>query len=341
MVLLFHVPILQSSIPLYLPGIDWKEEGNGMPNPMFMASAAVIGGMVYVGGGYSSAEKTQTDLYKFNPGEKQWVILPPPPHPCSGFTLVAQGDSLHLIGGEYARMPKARSLPVSDKVQTLNVSSSITEWSTNVPPLKCPRYSAAAISHEGYIIVAGGIGLEEEPVHTLEIIYLSNGKKKSEWISINKMPLRCHVRPQLVMYNQVIYLAGRKEDSKDNTKVFSLPFRELLEASKMQGRRRKSSASQFEFTWLQESAIVTGAAIFVLGGEMMAAGGDGEKGGYCWCYNAELKGWVKNCSIPRAREDPVAAVYSEDEVILLGGSQSVAGERKAVGYVDIGTHLYS
>ena len=318
--------------------MGWSEEGSGLPHAMFMASAAAIGGTVYVGGGYSSAAQPKTDLYKFSLEEKQWVILPPPPHPVSGFALVAQGDKLHLIGGEYAR---ARSPRVSNKVQTLNVSSDVTEWSMTVPPLKTPRYSAAAISHDGYIIVAGGLGIEEEPVHTLEVIYLDGGKKKAEWFSINKMPLRCHVRPQLVMCNKVVYLAGRKEDSKDNTKVFSIPFRELLDASKSQSHYRKkfTSREQENITWSQESAVVAGAALFVLGGHMMAAGGAGEKGGYCWSFNTELKAWLKYCSFPRVREDP-ATVCSEDKVILLGGSsQSPAGERKAVSYVDIGTQL--
>lgn len=303
---------------------------------MFMASAAVIGGTAYVGGGYNSASRPQTDVYKYNLEEKQWVILPTPPHPVSGFALVAQGDKLHLIGGEYAR---ARANAVSDKVQSLDVSSGITQWSISVPPLKSPRYSAAAISHDGYIIVAGGLGLEGEPVHTLEIICLTGGKKKPEWFSVNKMPLRCYVRPKLVMCNKVLYLAGRKEDSTDNTKVFSLHFRDLLEASKPHGHYRKKREQEIT-TWTQESAVVTGAALFVLGGYMMAAGGAGENGGYCWSYNTEHKAWLKNCSIPRAREDPAIIVYNEDKVIVLGGSsQTPAGDRKAVSYVDIGTPL--
>lgn len=305
---------------------------------MFMASAAAIGGTVYVGGGYSGAKKTQTDLYKFNLEEKQWVILPPPPHPVSGFALVAQGDKVHLIGGEYAR---TRSLTVSDKVQSLDVSSGITEWSMTLPPLRAPRYSAAAISHEGYIIVAGGIGLAGEPVHTLEIIHLTSGKRKPEWLSANKMPLRCHVRPQLVMCNKVLYLAGRHKDSEESTHVFSLQFRDLLDASKPKGhyRMRLPSKQEHEIvTWSQESSVVAGAAMFVLGGYITAVGGAGENGGYCWSYNAEHKAWLKNCAIPQARKDIAVTVDNEDNVILLGGiSQTPEGERKAVSHVNIGT----
>lgn len=311
-----------------------------LPHPMFMASAAAIGGTVYVGGGYSGAKKPQTDLYKFNLEEKQWVILPPPPHPVSGFALVAQGDKLHLIGGEYAR---ARSVTVSDKVQSLNVSSGITEWSMTLPPLKSPRYSAAAISHEGYIIVAGGIGLEGEPVHTLEIIHLAGGKRKPEWFSVNKMPLRCHVRPQLVVCNKVLYLAGRQEDSNESTHVFSLLFRDLLDASKPKGHYRMrfpSKQEQDNATWSQESSVVAGAALFVLGGYMMAAGGAGGNGGYCWSYNTEHKAWLKNCAIPQARKDTAVTIANDNNVILLGGSsQTPAGERKAVSYVNIGMPL--
>ena len=152
------------------------------------------------------------------------------------------------------------------------------------------------------------------------------------------MPLRCYVRPQLVVCNKVLYLAGRQEDSNESTHVFSLQFRDLLDASRPRGRIRFSSKQEQEnATWSQESSVVAGAALFVLGGYMMAVGGAGENGGYCWSYNTEHKAWLKNCAIPQTRKDTAVTIANDTNVILLGGStQTPAGERKAVSYVNIG-----
>ena len=317
------------------PSIKWTP-GTPLPVKMFMTSAVAINKAVYIGGGYnSSSSQPLTDIYRLDTETGAWVIIPrrDPEHTTSGFAIATYKERLLVIGGEYSTTKKGTN--VSDKVLTLDVSSLSGKWNSKmVHSLNTPRYIPEATVYLDYLVVAGGRGVDDEPVPTMEIINLEHNKKP--WTVT--MPIRSDVRPQLLVFKDKFIIGSNTRESREYMSVKSVQCGELFDYLKLSDKQKKKR----ELTWESNPPQRRGAAIFTANEELMAVGGIRQQS-YCYVYNETNMVWENKLPRPdtiRPRERAAAVPLGEDMVIVLGGREEhQSGQQEPVNIVDIATFI--
>ena len=327
------ITCLSTSIQTPTPSIKWTP-GTPLPVKMFMTSAVAINKAVYIGGGYnSSSSQPLTDIYRLDTETGAWVIIPrrDPEHTTSGFAIAGYKERLLVIGGEYSTAKKGTN--VSDKVLTLDVSSLSGKWSSKmVHSLNTPRYIPEATTYLDYLVVAGGKGVDDEPVPTMEIINLEHNKKP--WTVT--IPIRSDVRPQLLVFKDKFIIGSNTRESREYMSVKSIQCGELFDYLKLTDKQKKKR----ELAWESNPPQRRGAAIFTTNEELMAVGGIRQQS-YCYVYNDTNMVWENKLPRPdtiRPRERAAAVPLGEDMVIVLGGREEhQSGQQEPVNVVDIAT----
>ena len=293
---------------------------------MHMTSAVAIDNAVYIGGGYNaSSSQPLTDIYKLDTESGAWVIMPrrDPDHTTSGFAIAAYKGSLHVIGGEYSASKKGPS--VSDKVLTLDVSSPAGKWSSKaVHSLSTPRYIPGATVYMDYLLVAGGRGIDNEPISTMEIINLESKKLWTVHI-----PLLSDVRPQLVVLKGVLIVGGKSASVKDNMEIQSTDMKDLLASEK-----KKKEIKQ---NWTKDNLIPRGAAIFATDDCLCSVGGTGASGSSFNSYRQDGDLWVKRkYRTSNLTERQLASVVTiGDKIYALGGKMIHSKGHESTNSVDV------
>ena len=138
---LLHVqtPLAELVIPLKL---KWKQ-GNSMPFGMSNhIQAVIIGGNVYVGGGFNFKNERIMLVYTVHTG--LWGTLPP--YESKWFGMAAVNNQLVLVGGVHPSTYKRTNI--------LGVWNQT--WTHPFPVLPTPRSQVSVISYHKWLIVAGG-----------------------------------------------------------------------------------------------------------------------------------------------------------------------------------------
>ena len=314
--------------------VKWSAGAN-LPVKMLLASAVVINGEVYVGGGFNGDTPGITEIYKLLSDLSQWIQLPPCDIPVSGFALAAVKGKLYTIGGEYLARKKggkANSI-ISDKVQTYDLTSVPARWSVSLPTMKSPRYSAGAIGFDSYLVVAGGLGLGNEPLSTMEILNLD--KRSPSWWKVG-IPFRCPSRPQLASWrNDTLVLAGKSEvDGQNMVRVYFKSKRDIIAG--MQGK----SSPDIKTFWDTKNNLPFTATIFSESKYLFAVGASRENSVECYSYDDLTESWQKHhnstLAKPRARERSTGVVI-DSKILLIGGTQiAKSGQKEPCNFSDIG-----
>ena len=324
---------------LFLPNVNWSH-GPNLPVKMSLASAVVINDEIYVGGGFNGDTPGIIEIYKLLSDLSQWIQLPPCGIPVSGFALAAVKGKLYTIGGEYLARKKGG---ISDKVQTYDLTSVPARWSVSLPTMKSPRYSAGAIGFDSYLVVAGGLGLGNEPLSTMEILNLD--RRSPSWWKVG-IPFRCPSRPQLASWrNDTLVLVGKSEaDAQDSVQIYMRPFKDILESVLQRSRTpnpfSKSNGSGND-KWVEKKSLPCGVAIIGNGNKLYAVGGPKTKNPSCYSYNEDSNDWhahqCSSCKNLRGREQ-AAGVVTDNKLIIIGGYDNVSnGQKEPANFIDIGT----
>ena len=318
-----------SSIQTPTPSIKWTP-GAPLPDKMFMTSAVAINKAVYIGGGYNySSSQPLTDIYKLDTETGAWVIIPrrDPEHTTSGFAIAAYKERLLVIGGEYSTTKKGTN--VSDKILRLDVTSSSGRWNSKmVHALNTPRYIPEAIIYQDYLLIAGGKGVDDEPVPTMEIMNLEHNKKP--WTVT--MPIRSDVRPQLVVLKDMLIVGGKRVDTKDTMETHTVSISDVLPNEKKKKRNDPN--------WSTDRFIPRGAAIFTANDYLVSVGGTGEKStaySIHWYADNSWKRYSYRTRDFNGRQR-ASVVTIGNKVYALGGKDvHQSGQEEPINSVDITT----
>jgi DNA-binding CsgD family transcriptional regulator/N-acetylneuraminic acid mutarotase len=114
--------------------------------PVSDASAAVIGGKIYIPGGLTQSGNPTDILEVYDPAEDRWVRRAPVPREISGYALVAFEGKMYLFGGWDGH----------EYVDTVFMyDPGLDEWQTRTP-MPTPRAYAGAAVSGGKVFVIGG-----------------------------------------------------------------------------------------------------------------------------------------------------------------------------------------
>jgi N-acetylneuraminic acid mutarotase len=112
--------------------------------------AAVLGGRIYVAGGFQSVLAIVPTVHVFDPSTGEWCEGPPLPEPRHHMALVAHDGDLYALGG----MQTLAFTPLST---AWVLRSGAAAWEP-IAPLPAPRASGAAGVIGGKIYLAAGVG---------------------------------------------------------------------------------------------------------------------------------------------------------------------------------------
>lgn len=273
--------------------------------------AVVINGHVYLGGGASSSPEEECIVMVYNIARDVWKELPP--HEYLRFGMTAHNLQLVLVGGIHER--------TEERSKLLSVwNNQLKQWTYPYPPMKKESSACSAISHQHYIIVAGGYD-GRDYLTRVEIINTTT----MQWYETAPLPQPCACMSSCVVGN-VLYLLGGwcRSPRSPNTKAFSTTFDQII------------SPNTGSNTWMlltDPPAILSTA--FAWHDSLISFGGLFEKALYA--YESSTKSWVKVGEVPEEINRCACVVLPNGKVFAAGGNVRDHSVFAMSNYV----HIYS
>jgi DNA-binding CsgD family transcriptional regulator/N-acetylneuraminic acid mutarotase len=166
------------AVEIYDTSANGWHGGSAKPVAVNNVGAAVLGGRIFVPGGYSAEGEVIPDLEVYDPQEDSWEGGSPMPVGLCAYALAVADDKLYLFGGWDGAMYVASTYeydPLSDK------------WSEKTPMPSARGFLSAAVV-EGKIYVVGGYDGERE-LATVEEYDPAQEGKGEPWREVAAMSL--------------------------------------------------------------------------------------------------------------------------------------------------------
>lgn len=125
-----------------------------LPSARSDLAAAVVGGKIYVFGGFTGAGALTGAVDVYDPTKNTWNTSPADmPTPRAAFyAVVRNGGTVYCIGGWNGVFPF--NAAIGSLVEAYKVSQN--SWTTGLPAMPTPRAEAGAIGRGGRIYILGG-----------------------------------------------------------------------------------------------------------------------------------------------------------------------------------------
>ena len=150
--------------PLDMGKGQWRK-GPALQTERTEVSAAVLGGKIYVIGGFQKGIGTSTTVEVFDPQTGQWSLSKPLPLALDHTAAVVVGNKLYVIGGYRTGWQPSNSVlaydPATDTWETKTYSEhEVYDPATNTwarrSSLPIPRHGLAAVTFQDQIYVLSG-----------------------------------------------------------------------------------------------------------------------------------------------------------------------------------------
>lgn len=117
-------------------------------------ASAVLGGCIYVSGGYTGDDHAMTpSVERFNPRTNQWTIVAPMNHPRAFHAMIAWGGTLLAIGSRG---------PQESEERIERYDPQLDQW-TDLGPCPEPRHRAGAATIDALVYLVGGETASGDP----------------------------------------------------------------------------------------------------------------------------------------------------------------------------------
>ena len=184
-------------VDIFKKSVKWKEPAS-LPVGRTAHTAVMLGGSVYVGGGFEGRsiddykDSYRLDVYNFT--TNQWSSSPITTPYC-WFGMTVLNDKLVTAGGA------TKNYEVVKKVLVLNAG----QWK-DYSEMPTARYCATGVGYHSMLIVVGGhakVEGEWTKISTTELLDTTNGC----WYTCNNLPSP-HQQLQAAIMNNKLYLLG-------------------------------------------------------------------------------------------------------------------------------------
>ena len=286
-----------SLVDIFTRTVKWEELA---PLPMGRVghTAVLLGGVVYVGGGFEgTGDQDYQNSYRldvYNLTTNQWSSSPITTPYCF-FAMTVLDDKLVTAGGW------TKNDEVVKKVLVLNTG----QWK-NYSEMPTARQSATAVGYHSMLIVVGGvIKVENEwtRVSTTELLDTTNGC----WYTCNNLPSPYQQMKAVIMNDKIYFLAGIDKDCKPSPQVFVASLDNL-------------STHQLNWQSAPNTPCCRSAPVVLYNKFLLTVGG--YKHSFTSevnVFNSSTGQWKHLTNIPAARSAP-AVVGVADNIIVIGGT---------------------
>ena len=289
-------------VNIFTKRVKWEELAP-LPVGRNAHTAVLLGGSVYVGGGFEGRSHDDT-LYKdsyrldvYNLTTNQWSS-PPITTPYCDFAMTVLDDKLVTAGGA------TKNDEVVKEVLVLNVG----QWK-DYSEMPTARYSATAVGYHYMLIVVGGtskVAGKWTPASTTELLDTTNGS----WYTCNNLPSPCQQMKAAIVNDKLYLLGGANKDIKLSPQVFVASLDTL-------------STHQLNWQSTPNTPSLTSAPVVLYNNFLMIVGGRKSseltsQTSEVFALNLKTGQWTYLTNIPAARSYP-AAVNMDDKMIVIGG----------------------
>lgn len=284
---------------------DWRESVRS-PCTMACGSATAIDNVAYVQPWGSSK------VYSFDSDAKSWSELPDlKKRECS---LVAVKGHVTAVGG----------CTDTEDFNTLN-SLEIhphgrAKWVNNLKNMPTKRYSAAAVSNNEVLVVAGGFG-NGRPLSNVEIMDIES----EQWYTASKLPCTLHRHSAAICGNSV-YMLGGKDTSGSTTSVFQSSLTLLLLRATRENISDDKLASQWKTLSPLPLSFTTSLSLCDGSGNqhLVAFGGNysdrQQRSSDIYVYDTTNDSWTQTGTMISPRSSCIAVTFSNNcSVFVVGG----------------------
>ena len=285
-------PVADSQVDIFKKSVKWKELAP-LPVGRSVHIAVLLGGVVYVGGGFEGNEQVSYRLDVYNLTTNQWSSSPITT-PYSWFAMTVLDDKLVTAGGT------TENDEVVKKVLVLNAG----QWK-DYNEMTTARCHATAVGYHSMLIVVGGVANVEgtlATVSTTELLDATNGC----WYTCNNL-LSPHLQLKAAIMNNKLYLLGGVDkDTKSSPQVFvasldTLSTHQLIWQSAPNTPWRGSAP-----------VVLYNKFLLTVGGKQQSFASEVN------IFNPSTGQWIHFTNIPVARCAP-AVVGVADNIIVIGG----------------------
>ena len=288
-----QTPLTELKIPLKLKWRSGKDMPFGMENGI---QAVVIGGDVYVGGGYSSYSTDIVMVYSLQTGS--WRTLPL----CGSrwFSMAVINNQLVLVGG--------RSTSFRTETNVLSVWDQRSQtWTHPFPVMPNARHSLMAISYQKWLIVAGGTSGISSSVK-VELLDTVSG----QWYEGSPLPDDYSEMSSAINGN-MWYLSRGFSSRGANKHVLSVCLDELISQAVSQ-----STTPSRPSPWQTlPEAPLKHSTVLVLNGALLTVGGADSSSIHH--YQPGRRSWVKVGDLPNELWECACTTLPSGEIFVAGG----------------------
>ena len=303
-------PVADSQVDIFSKTVKWEELAP-LPVGRTAHTAVLLGGSVYVGGGYEGRSiNDDQDSYRldvYNLTTNQWSPSPITT-PYSWFALTVLDDKLVIAGGV------TKNVETVKKILVLNAG----QWK-DYSEMPTARSRATAVGYHSMLIVIGGV-IEVEGKwtrsSTTELLDTTNGC----WYTCNNLPSPHKQMKAAIMNDKLYLLGGFDKDRKPSPQVFvaSLDIR---------------STHQLNWQSAPNTPWCASAPVVLYNKFLLTVGGRQQSNTSEVCiFNPSTGQWKHLTNIPAARA-VLAVVGVADDILVIGG---VTNENKFSNTIWIG-----
>ena len=180
---------------------------------MYGAFATVINSTLYITGGQCPNDPMNNyNVYKYQFDKNQWSVLPPLQQWYG--VPVNMNDHLTVIGGLHHNKPTNLVTTYDDN-----------RWSNTYPNLSVARLHPAVVPYHQYVIVAGGLGDDDNLLDSIEVF----DNTKSHWMIVNThLPQTMYEISATICSDSFIIVGYTRADNKRYNGTFIIPIDDIL-----------------------------------------------------------------------------------------------------------------
>ena len=277
----------------------WRE-GKNAPEEMSRGAAVVHGNTAYFRPGGSREVYSYQNVH----GKEQWSWLPDNRNKYFGLAVI--DGLLTRVGGGGP----------TNTLLSLTGEGERKQWSQIFPPMPTPRRSAACVTTEQALVVAGGYGAFGH----LDTVEVMNTDTKV-WTKVASLPEKCSFLTATVLGDR-FYLAGGSSGYRSKS-VFTCSLPDLLPPDTLGSRLQRQTLSPSQNVWKNACSLpVTASTLVSFGGHLLAVGGDiddDKPTSNIYRYDSHADSWTVASQMKKKRYYCLAAALGEDSLFVVGG----------------------
>ena len=270
------------------------------PRIMSKPSCVVDGIMAYFNNYNSSG------VYSYDSEKQMWSSLPQSPH--SYCSLAVVSGLLTAIGGGPGRI-------VTNQLLSLTGEG---KWVECFPPMPTKRYGTAAVCSGKSLVMAGGRGGDNKPLHTVEVM----DTETLQWSTASSLPFTVAYASATICQDR-IYLLGYGASNEPRS-VLACSMTDLLQSCQPQSLGARLETLTLQDVWHRVADLpVRLSSCATLCGQLLAVGGcDDSFENYTTAihqYNPATNSWEVISHMPTARWGTLVAVLPGNKLMVVGG----------------------